>query len=76
MPLLSGKAQVIGSKPSWKLFADPNLEKYAPYDFIKIYALAPGGCCLQVSETRRGGWLTKKLIIGGEALRLSFNLTG
>ena len=36
MPLLAGKAVVIGSKGSVDVFEDSNLQKYAPYDFLKI----------------------------------------
>ena len=36
MPLISGKSVVIGSKQSLETFEDENLQKYAPYDFIKI----------------------------------------
>jgi len=70
MPLLKGKYVVIGSKQSAEVFTDGNLEKYAPYDFIKItpshLALLP-----PTFRSSNGSWLTQKLVIGGEALRLS-----
>ncbi|MHC5719311.1 MAG: AMP-binding protein, partial [Nostoc sp.] len=36
MPLLSGKAVIVGSKQGVEVFEDSNLWKYGPYDFIKI----------------------------------------
>ena len=70
MPLLSGKYLVIGSKQSLDVFTDPNLEKHAPYDFIKITP-AHIGLLPTDFKTRDGKWLTDKLVIGGEALRLN-----
>jgi len=69
MPLLSGKYLVIGSNQRPDVFTDKNLEKYAPYDFIKI---TPSHLGLLPTTFRSsdGGWLTGKLVIGGEALRL------
>ncbi|MEO7768714.1 MAG: amino acid adenylation domain-containing protein, partial [Ferruginibacter sp.] len=69
MPLLAGKSIVIGSKKSINVFEDSNLQKYAPYDFIKI---TPSH--LELLETTIGTnkeWLTQKLVIGGEALHLA-----
>ena len=70
MPLLCGKSIVIGSKQSVEIFEDRNLQKYAPYDFIKI---TPSHLELLQNRMKmpNGGLLTKKLIIGGEALFLS-----
>ncbi|MBK8552374.1 MAG: amino acid adenylation domain-containing protein [Ignavibacteria bacterium] len=70
MPLLSGKTVVIGSKQSLEIFEDSNLEKYAPFDFMKI---TPGHLELLHSKMslQNGRQLTKKLVIGGEALMLS-----
>ena len=70
MPLLSGKYLVIGSGSGAEVFTDENLEKYAPYDFIKI---TPSHIGLLPAAFRSAGgsWLTGKLVIGGEALRLS-----
>jgi amino acid adenylation domain-containing protein len=70
MPLLAGKYLVIGSNESLDVFADKNLEKYAPYDFIKI---TPShiGLLPTTFKSTSGSWLTGKLVIGGEALRLS-----
>ncbi|MEO7583970.1 MAG: amino acid adenylation domain-containing protein [Ferruginibacter sp.] len=70
MPLLSGKAVVIGSKTSVDIFEDDNLQQYAPYDFIK---LTPAH--LELIQPKmllaNGTLLTNKLVIGGEALLLS-----
>ncbi|HET9279981.1 MAG TPA: amino acid adenylation domain-containing protein, partial [Flavitalea sp.] len=70
MPLISGKSVIIGSKQSIDVFDDENLVKYAPYDFIKI---TPSHLQLlqPTIKGRNKGWLTKKLVIGGEALHLS-----
>ena len=67
MPLLNGRSIVIGSKKSFEVFDDDNLEKYAPYDFIKI---TPSHLDLLYPKmkTSDGKQLTKKLILGGEAL--------
>ncbi|MGI8581609.1 MAG: non-ribosomal peptide synthetase [Chitinophagaceae bacterium] len=70
MPLLSGKKVIIGSQQALLIFEDSNLWKYAPYDFIKITPshlelLSP------ILENENGNLLTSKLVIGGEALRLS-----
>jgi aryl carrier-like protein len=70
MPLINGKQIVIGSKKSFDVFEDPNLEKYAPYDFIKI---TPSHLELLHPKMKiyNGDLLTKKLVIGGEALHKS-----
>jgi len=70
MPLITGKNVVIGSKAAGDVFTDNNLEKYAPYDFIKI---TPSHLDLlpKAFKNNEGGWLTGKLVVGGEALRLS-----
>lgn len=67
MPLINGKQIVIGSKKSFDVFEDPNLEKYAPYDFIKI---TPSHLELLYPKMKiyNGEALTEKLILGGEAL--------
>lgn len=69
MPLICGKSSVIGSMQSAAVFEDPNLWKYAPYDFIKITPshlefLQP------VIKNEDGDLLTQNLVIGGEALNL------
>jgi amino acid adenylation domain-containing protein/non-ribosomal peptide synthase protein (TIGR01720 family) len=69
IPLLKGKFLVISSKDSLDVFTDPNLEKYAPYDFIKITPSHVG--LLPIAVKNKESWLTGKLVIGGEALRLS-----
>lgn len=67
MPLLTGKSIVIGANKSFDVFEDDNLEKYAPYDFIKI---TPAHLELikPMLITSDGSLLTSKLVIGGEAL--------
>ncbi|MEP7252799.1 MAG: amino acid adenylation domain-containing protein [Ginsengibacter sp.] len=70
MPLLSGKSIIIGSKHGVEVFEDSNLQKYAPYDFLKI---TPAHLELlqPVIRDGEGALLTERLVIGGEALRLS-----
>ncbi len=70
MPLLTGKSVVISSKKSFDVFEDDNLFKHAPYDFIKI---TPSHLELLHSKmkTPDNKTLTKKLVIGGEALHKS-----
>ncbi len=69
MPLVNGKALVIGKGSSLEVFEDSNLWKHAPYDFIKI---TPSHLELLETTTREGQeWLTNKLVIGGEALHLN-----
>jgi amino acid adenylation domain-containing protein/non-ribosomal peptide synthase protein (TIGR01720 family)/FkbM family methyltransferase len=67
MPLLAGRLVVIGSKESVDVFEDSNLQKYAPYDFIKI---TPSHLTLLQPKMKMpsGRLLTQKLVIGGEAL--------
>jgi amino acid adenylation domain-containing protein len=67
MPLLSGKAIVIGSKQSISVFEDENLWKYAPYDFLKV---TPSHLQMlqHLMEDDQGRLLTGKLVVGGEAL--------
>ncbi|MDB4901294.1 MAG: amino acid adenylation enzyme/thioester reductase family protein [Mucilaginibacter sp.] len=69
-PFLSGKYLVIASKSSIDAFTDANLEKYAPYDFITITPSHLGLLPTTFKNTNCG-WLTSKLVIGGEKLRLS-----
>jgi acyl-coenzyme A synthetase/AMP-(fatty) acid ligase/acyl carrier protein len=71
MPLLSGKSVVIGSKHGLEVFEDTNLVKYAPYDLIKLTPSHLELLRSTVPNNNSGGWLTKKLVIGGEALHLS-----
>lgn len=68
MPLMAGKSIVIGSQQSAEVFEDSNLWKYAPYDFIK---LTPSHLPLLEPVFEKGSLLTGRLVIGGEALRLS-----
>ena len=66
MPLIWGKPVVIASTKTMNVFEDENLQKYAPYDFIK---LTPSHLELITSiEREEKEWFTKKLVIGGEAL--------
>jgi amino acid adenylation domain-containing protein len=69
-PIISGKYVVIGSTNSDESFADKNLEKYAPYDFI---TLTPShlGLLPAAFKSKNGNWLANKLVIGGEMLRLN-----
>ncbi len=68
MPLIKGKSMVIASRQSPNPFDDTNLEKYAPYDFIKI---TPSHLGLLEEKGNKENWLTAKLVLGGEALHLS-----
>ncbi len=68
MPLIKGKSIVIASRQSLNPFDDINLEKYAPYDFIKI---TPSHLGLLEEKGNKENWLTGKLVLGGEALHLS-----
>ena len=70
MPLLFGKSIIIGAKKDTEVFEDPNLLKYAPYDFIKITP-AHLGFLKRVIKDVKGNLLTQKLVIGGEALKHS-----
>ncbi|MEO6733667.1 MAG: amino acid adenylation domain-containing protein [Ferruginibacter sp.] len=70
MPLLFGKTIVIGSKNDVEVFEDINLQKYAPYDFIKITP-AHLDFLKPVIKDSKGKLLTSKLVVGGEALKLS-----
>ncbi len=67
MPLLSGKLVALSSKNSADVFEDINLLKYGPYDFLKI---TPVHLELIHSKLKddNGKLLTRKLVIGGEAL--------
>lgn len=69
-PLVSGKLAVISSMPSPLVFEDPNLHKYAPYDFIQ---LTPAHLDFFYAEfkPRFKKPITEKVSIGGEALYLS-----
>ncbi|MBO9204717.1 MULTISPECIES: non-ribosomal peptide synthetase, partial [Niastella] len=63
VPLISGKSVVISTSTGVEVFNDPNLWKYAPYDFIKLTPAHLG--LLQTADTAP---LTHRLIVGGEAL--------
>ncbi len=66
MPMIAGKLTVIGSGENTKVFDDPNLWKYAPYDFVKI---TPAHLDFLIPTIKDNGeWITKTLVIGGEAL--------
>ncbi|PSL44170.1 non-ribosomal peptide synthase protein (TIGR01720 family)/amino acid adenylation domain-containing protein [Chitinophaga niastensis] len=68
MPLLYGRSVVISGKQQADIFEDPLLWKYAPYDFIK---LTPAHLPLLEEALHKvpGGYLTRKLVVGGEALQ-------
>ena len=70
MPLLNGKSAVVSSNKSFEVFDDENLQKHAPYDFIK---LTPSHLELLQPKFKLniGLSLTKKLVVGGEALNKS-----
>ncbi|MBO9204716.1 MULTISPECIES: non-ribosomal peptide synthetase, partial [Niastella] len=63
VPLISGKSVVISTSTGVEVFNDPNLWKYAPYDFIKLTPAHLG--LLQTADTTP---LTHRLVVGGEAL--------
>src|ERR1700744_1692422 len=69
-PLASGKSIIISSQPSAYVFEDPNLYKYAPYDFIQ---LTPSHLefFYSVYKDENDEPITGKISIGGEALYLS-----
>ncbi|MCB9252333.1 MAG: non-ribosomal peptide synthase/polyketide synthase [Flavobacteriales bacterium] len=65
--LSSGKTIVISSGSSGEMFEDENLQNNAPYDFIKV---TPSHIPLLKEKLRlkNGNLLTKRIIVGGEAL--------
>ena len=67
MPLLAGKSVVISSTEGVNVFEDENFLAYAPYDFLKV---TPAHLellkCIEVNTEE--GWITNKLVVGGEAL--------
>ena len=69
-PLVAGKLAIISSKPSPLVFDDPNLHKYAPYDFIQ---LTPAHLDFFYAEfkDKYNRAITGKISIGGEALYLN-----
>lgn len=70
VPLLCGKYIVIGENQGISVFEDENLLRHAPYDFIK---LTPAHLPLLegIIDKHAGSYLTKKLVVGGEALQLN-----
>jgi amino acid adenylation domain-containing protein/non-ribosomal peptide synthase protein (TIGR01720 family) len=69
LPLLNGKTAILGSGDAIEVFNDPNFLKYAPYDFLKI---TPAHLeLLRTIFENSPKALTSKLVIGGEALKLS-----
>lgn len=69
MPILFGKSIVISSNNSIDVFEDKIFIEHAPYDFIKA---TPSHLeFLQPKFKKVPNYLTKKLVIGGEALLLS-----
>ena len=67
MPMLSGKMSVISCKNKSEVFEDPNFRKYAPYDFLKVTP-AHLDFLIPTLEETSNSWVTKRLVIGGEAL--------
>ncbi|HEX8460916.1 MAG TPA: amino acid adenylation domain-containing protein, partial [Segetibacter sp.] len=67
MPLLSGKSVVLGTTQSVEVFDDPNFQKFAPYDFLKV---TPAHLQLLQPFIKKDNKdsLTNRLVIGGEAL--------
>ncbi|MBC7628611.1 MAG: amino acid adenylation domain-containing protein, partial [Ferruginibacter sp.] len=67
MPLLAGKSVVISSTEGVNVFEDENFLAHAPYDFLKI---TPAHLELLKSLDIDSDepWVTRKLVIGGEAL--------
>ncbi|MBW8683317.1 non-ribosomal peptide synthase/polyketide synthase [Chitinophaga rhizophila] len=70
VPLLGGKSVVIGTNEALKVFESRLFMDAAPYDFIK---LTPSHMSLLQNAigATAGGVLTKRLVIGGEALQRS-----
>ncbi|MHA4812660.1 amino acid adenylation domain-containing protein, partial [Flavitalea flava] len=68
LPLVEGKSIVIGRGDPMEVFNDETFLKYAPYDFLKV---TPSHIPLLelALGNRTGESLTKKLVIGGEALQ-------
>jgi hypothetical protein len=68
MPLIFGRKIVIGSRQSVNVFEDNNFYRHAPYDFLKI---TPSHLELLKDKINgmNGRQLTRKLVIGGEALQ-------
>ena len=67
MPLLAGKSVVISANEGVNVFEDKNFLAHAPYDFLKI---TPAHLELLKSLDIDSDepWVTRKLVIGGEAL--------
>ncbi|CAM1366010.1 non-ribosomal peptide synthase/polyketide synthase [Tenacibaculum xiamenense] len=65
-PLVNGKILVISSGNGLDTFKDENLEKYAPYSFIK---LTPSHLELLDSVLRTTNNLADRYVLGGEALQ-------
>lgn len=67
LPLIFGKKLILSSRTGIEIFDDPNLWKYAPYDFIK---LTPSHINILISRINKENRpkLATKYIIGGEAL--------
>jgi amino acid adenylation domain-containing protein/non-ribosomal peptide synthase protein (TIGR01720 family)/FkbM family methyltransferase len=68
VPLLSGRKLVVGSANGVEVFGDAALVKHAPYDFIK---LTPAHLGLLHEVLERCPSLTRRLVVGGEALQRS-----
>ena len=66
MPMLAGKSAVISSTSGSDAFNDENFLKYAPYDFLNITPAHLDFLVATVTDPAK--WVTKRLVIGGEAL--------
>jgi amino acid adenylation domain-containing protein/non-ribosomal peptide synthase protein (TIGR01720 family) len=67
VPLLMGRTLVLSSASALEVFEDETLQRYAPYDFLK---LTPAHLALLQTaiEDSNGNLLTQRLVVGGEAL--------
>ncbi len=66
VPLCSGKLLVINSFNRLEAFDDPNLVKYAPYNFIKLTPVQ--FMFLHNASDKRAWHSTKTFVLGGESL--------
>ncbi|HTH82805.1 MAG TPA: amino acid adenylation domain-containing protein, partial [Mucilaginibacter sp.] len=69
LPLISGKNIVISSAEALDVFEDAALQVNAPYDFIKITP-AHLGLFQPKYQYKKGEFLTNRLVVGGEELKL------
>lgn len=67
-PLMAGKANLIAQGDALSVFDDPNLWRYAPYDFIKLTPAQLPLLAMAIDEQPGNQALTSRLVVGGEAL--------